>query len=183
MKIIHQARSPYVFLSGFLFWIGMTILLSGGSIQAQTYLIIEKPGKVKNFKIKPGSTLRYLQAGQKEFSTGTISRLTDSVIFMNEGNRVPISSITAIKMDQAMFRILTPFFALGGVGYLGIDVVNNLINNIGPVFNQKTMLIAGSLVATSIIFRSLSRRTLHMGKPWRLKVIDMANPPILDKQN
>jgi|GEM_PF-2242483 len=177
---LYPTRSLRLLLSGILICLGMTILPVKS--QAQSYLIIEKPGKVKNFKLKPGSTLQYMQAGQQKFTTATISRLNDSVIFFNTGAHIPLNSIVAIKQGQDMMRILGNFTGLLGVGYISIDVFNNLINNIGPVFNQKTMLISGGLIVAALICKKFSTRTLHIGKPWRLKVIDLGNPPILDKK-
>jgi hypothetical protein len=170
---MHTITRPIAFM------LLLALLAAPCLLRGQTYFVVQKTGRVKNFKYKPGNTIIFQVKGELNFRTASISRLYDSTIVLDNGSKISLQDITKVRKPRTMLKILSTFSFGLGVGYLSIDVVNNLINGIGPVFNQETLLISGILVGSALIMRQFSDRTLTMGPQWRLIIVDLQNLPSL----
>ncbi|MEI6574924.1 MAG: hypothetical protein WCO63_01975 [Bacteroidota bacterium] len=177
MKAYYPHRQLFIHLSYFLLYLGLSIF--PGYLMAQSYLLIEKPGKVKNIKLQPGDDLTFMLRGETEFRTATIARLTDSTIILGNGFKITLKSVSKVRKERWGMNRLYKVSGIAGIGYLILDVFNNGINGTGPLANQHTLIVSGILLTTAVISYKLSKRTMVMGHHWRLQVMDLQNPPML----
>lgn len=140
---------------------------------AQRILLVEKPGKFKNFKYFVGSdiNLRKLPSGNK--LSGTIHEITDTSIVINYDNEVMLEDIERIIKKRWGFRLLSATTRIGGAGYFALDVVNNVITGNPTIVAQETVIISASLVAFSYAIVPLHNRPFKKGK-WRIKILNMS---------
>jgi hypothetical protein len=141
--------------------------------QAQRILIVEKPGKFKNFKYFVGSdiSLRILPAGNRV--SGIIHEITDSSILINYDNEIMLSDIERVIKNRWGFSLLSKVTRISGAGYFVIDALNSVITGNPTIVTEKTAIISGSLVAFSYVLVPLHSRPLKKGK-WRIKILNMS---------
>ena len=159
----------YVYI---LLVLAMGLMLS--STQAQRVLLIEKPGKFKNYKYFIGNSivLKTIPYGEKQ--DGTIHLITDTRIAINFDNEIMLSDIEMIMRPRWGFGLLLRVTRIAGAGYLILDVVNNSINGHPTIVDKNTAMISAGLVAFSYLIVPLQNKRMKAGNPWRIKVLNMS---------
>jgi len=143
-------------------------------VQAQRILLVEKPGKFKNYKYFIGSdiTLRTLPYSTKH--SGVIHDITDTSIVINFDNEIMIEEIEKIMKPRWGIGLLSMATRIAGAGYFLLDVTNNIITGQPTIVDQNTVIISGSLVAFSYALVPLRNKQLKRGDKWRIKILNMS---------
>jgi hypothetical protein len=141
---------------------------------AQRILLVEKPGKFKNFKYFVGNdiTLKTYPDGLKQ--KGTIHVITDTSIVINFDNEIMLEEIQMILRRRWGFSLVSKITRIAGAGYFLLDVVNRAINNDSPVVDKNTVMISAGLVAFSYALVPLHNRRMEQGEKWRIRVLNMS---------
>ncbi len=144
------------------------------SVDAQRILLLEKPGKFKNFKYFVGNeiVLKTYPDGLKQ--KGTIHEITDTSIVINFDNEIMLEDIQMVLKRRWGFNILSKATRIAGAGYFLLDVINRTINNDSPIVQQNTLAISAGLVAFSYALVPLHNRRMKQGEKWRIKVLNMS---------
>jgi len=148
------------------------LTIAGFHAVAQQYLVLQKTGTVKNFKYQVGNeiTVKVLR-GEYVFS-GRISQIKDSSFVLNSLDEIYLSEITHVYRQRNFVRVLSKVLLFGGVGYVGLEGVNGLINDYSPVISQTTLIISASMVATSFALRPFYTRSFDTREKYVLKILD-----------
>jgi len=155
-----------------LLLLAMGLMLS--SAHAQRILMLEKPGKFKNYKYFIGSNivLKTIPSGEKH--DGTIRVITDTSIVINFDNEIMLSDIEMIMRPRWGLRLLSKITRIAGPGYFILDVVNNSITGHPTIVNKNTAMISAGLVGFSYLIVPMHNKRMKAGNPWRIKVLNMS---------
>jgi len=152
----------------------LLICVCGHTAFTQRVLLVEKPGKFKNFKYKVGDDILVKVAPYGEKQEGIIHEVSDSSILINFDNEIMLDDIQMILRPRWGTKLLSKVTRVAGAGYFVLDVVNRAINNDSPVVDENTLMISAGLVAFSYALVPLHNRRMKKGEKWRIKVLNMS---------
>ena len=156
-----------------LFTILILCLLASG-VFAQRVLLVEKPGKFKNYKYFVGDEIVLKVAPYGEKHDGIIHEVTDTSLLINFDNEIMLDEIQMILRPRWGLNILSKVTRIAGAGYFILDVVNRSINNQSPVVNENTLMISAGLVAFSYALVPFHDKRMKRGDKWRIKVLNLS---------
>lgn len=146
----------------------------GPDLIAQRVLLVEKPGRFKNYKYFVGNDIVLKTAPYGEKHEGVIHEVTDTSILINFDNEIMIEDIEMILRPRWGLNLLSKVTRVAGAGYFILDVVNRAINNQSPVVNENTLMISAGLVAFSYALVPFHDKRIKKGEKWRIKVLNMS---------
>jgi hypothetical protein len=150
----------------------LLFVISGIHAVAQQYLVLQKTGTAKNFKYQVGNEITVqVDRGEYVFS-GRISQIKDSSFVLNSLNEIFLGEVSQVYKKRTFVRVLSKVLLFGGIGYVGLEGVNGLINNYSPVISQNTMIISASMVGASFILRPFYTRGFDTREKYTLKILD-----------
>lgn len=167
-------HSALILLTGFL-------LMSGYTVRAQQYLVVQKRGSVKNFKYQAGDDIALQTYGVDFPIRGEITKMSDSSLTIDSYINIRLSDISEVLRPRRYLQKLSRlFFIRGGIAYVAIVGVNGLINNDSPVIDEQTLTISAVMIAIGLAMKSFYIRKLDVISKWQLKIIDFDNIPIAE---
>jgi len=88
---------------------------------AQQYLIVQKRGTVKNHKYEVGHEISFQTKKGDFYVKGTISKMTDSTIFIDNLYEIELENISVVFRQRRFLKKLSNlFFIRGGIAYVTI---------------------------------------------------------------
>lgn len=146
------------------------LIISPALLHAQKILVIEKPGTVKNIKFEVNDRIKFKLENNMKIN-GRIQKLTDSSVFINREEFLFLK-IKYFYRDRFGWKVLSNTTFQAGVAYLGIDALNNLVNNERPVVSAKTLKPSMILIIIGVLASPLIEKRLEVRKKWRVRVLD-----------
>jgi len=144
------------------------------SVDAQRILLVEKPGKFKNYKYTVGKEITVRTAPYREVHSGTIHEVTDTSILINFDNEIMLEDIEMVMRRRWGLSLLSKITRVAGAGYFILDVVNNAINSSPTIVDKNTVMISAGLVAFSYVLVPFHNKRMKRGEKWRIKVLNMS---------
>ena len=144
------------------------------SLDAQRILLLEKPGKFKNFKYFVGSDIVVKTLPYDQKHEGVIHEITDSSILINFDNEIMLEDISMVMRRRWGWSLLSKVTRIAGAGYFALDVTNRAINGQSPVVQETTVYISAGMVAFSYALVPIQHKRMRKGEKWRLKVLNMS---------
>ena len=110
----------------------------------------------------------------KKKITGIITSLSDSGLVLDSQRYIAYKNIKKILIDLSnhLTHAASTFISGCGLGYIGLDALNNAINANSPVFKLQTLEIGAGLVLGGQIIRICSTKRYKMNRRHSLKFID-----------
>jgi hypothetical protein len=156
-----------------IYWL---LFLIGSSLAAQNILVLERPGTVKNLKYYQGDKIKIRTIAADTIISGSINRIFDSSIIINNSNEILIADMAAIYKKRWGYGFLQYLTIFAGVAYLGINSFNGIINDDQPVVPQETLIISGSLIAFGFALTPLTTRKFKIdNEKWRIIILDFTD--------
>jgi len=152
----------------------LILCLPASGVFAQRVLLVEKPGKFKNYKYFVGDEIVMKVAPYGEKHEGIIHEVTDTSLLINFDNEIMLDEIQMILRPRWGLNILSKVTRIAGAGYFILDVVNRSINNQSPVVNENTLMISAGLVAFSYALVPFHDKRMKRGDKWRIKVLNLS---------
>ena len=147
-------------------------------IFGQQYLVVQKSGKVKNFKYEVGDEIMISTRKGDLKVSGEITKISDTSVTINSYVEVGFSNVAKVLRPRRYFTKLSKlFFIRGGIAYVTIVGINGIINNDSPLIDEQTLGISAAMVAIGLAMKPFYIRKLDMMGKWKLKVIDFENIP------
>ncbi len=137
----------------------------------QKFLVAENQKNLKNFKYTSGRIMTFLADGEK--ISDILADMDDSTLYFAKSGAYSLDEIEALYRPNWLVGILSGMSMLGGGAYLALDSFNRLINGEGPVIQQETLIISGSMMAFGAVLIPFYDRKLPVER-WKLRVIDMS---------
>jgi hypothetical protein len=142
---------------------------------AQKSLIVDvyTLGHFKRIHIYQGEPMTYKLKGSSHKQTHEIIDMEDSVLYIETGESVRLDQVKRIIIDRSNFltRMVSKAFRIAGVGYIGLDAVNNIINGESPVFKERVLVTGAILFAVGECIHIANKRRIHIGKNRRLQIL------------
>lgn len=154
-----------------LFFIIVVFSIFTVSVSSQKILLLEKPGTVNNIKYRIGDRID-ISTKEKINYSGIITYIGDSTINVNY-SKIKISEIQYINIRRLLPSIINGIGVQGGLAYIGIDCINNSINNETPILRKTTLKTGLFFLGTGLLadIFSKSKRKID-GKKWRISILD-----------
>jgi hypothetical protein len=154
-----------------LFFIFVVFSIFTVSVSSQKILLLEKPGTVNNIKYRIGDRIDIYTKEKINYS-GIITYIGDSTINVNY-SKIKISEIQYINIRRLLPSIINGIGVQGGLAYIGIDCINNSINNETPILRKTTLKTGLFFLGTGLLadIFSKSKRKID-GKKWRISILD-----------
>lgn len=151
----------------------------------QSILLFEKPGTINNIKFRAGDRIE-LKTTDNEIYEGLINQIRDTAIVINY-KTILCRDIKCLYLKRKMLYILSHAGIKAGIGYIGIDALNNLINGETTILRNSTLKTGSIMFGAGLLMRLLSGKKIKIdNKAWRIKVLDFAilkDPGIYNKHN
>lgn len=159
-------------------WILFMVVCFGNNAKAQSYykyLYLSKVGGGFEAKYYLQDRIALRHVGSDFVSIGTISKLTDSSLFLFN-TEVLFDSIAEIDLRGKHFkgRNFTPMtgkLMVAGVGLPLIDIINQKQMTSGSM-----LVIGGAIVASGVILQLISRKKFVPGPGYKMQVINIQLP-------
>jgi len=137
-------------------------------------LDIERISTTKRIKFYEKDKISLKIKGSKHKIKGIIVSINDTSIFIDSTETVLIKNIRKILVDKSNYltHAASIFISGCGVGYVGLDALNNVINNDKPILRCVDVQIGLGLLAVGQAFRIFSIKRYTINKKHRLKFID-----------
>ncbi|MCK5079759.1 MAG: hypothetical protein KAR09_07425 [Bacteroidales bacterium] len=158
----------------FRFFAILAFCLMIHSVDAQRILLVEKPGKFKNYKYTVGDEITVRIAPYGEKHNGTIHEVTDTSILINFDNEIMLEDIEMVIRPRWGLNLLSKITRIAGAGYFILDVVNNSITGSPTIVDKNTVMISAGLVAFSYVLVPFHDKRMKNGEKWRIKVLNMS---------
>lgn len=149
------------------------IMMAFSAVNAQRILLIDKPGKFKNFKYFIGDKIELKLAPNGNKTEGTIHVITDTSLIINFDNEIMLEDIEMVLKPRWGLKLLSKITRIAGAGYFLLDVVNNAITGNPTIVYKNTVMISAGLVAFSYALVPLHNRRMTPGDKWRMQVLNM----------
>ncbi|MCF8233382.1 MAG: hypothetical protein K9G67_04385 [Bacteroidales bacterium] len=146
-------------------------LLLGSQLNAQQFLLLSKPGKLKNYKYFIGDHL-HLEIQDSLRMAGVITGFQDSLIELNASLLLHPSDIQIIYRERRMLMFLNKAGLLAGLGYFGLTGFNRLMNKDAPVYTESSLWISGALIGGSFLLRPFLYKKIRLKQEgWQLEIL------------
>jgi hypothetical protein len=154
------------------YYLTLLILAASLGAGAQQYLVLQKSGAVKNFKYQVGNdiTIRVMR-GDLIFS-GTITQINDSSFVLNSLNEIYIGEIKNVYRRRVFVRVMSKVLLYAGIGYVGLEGINGIINNDSPVITKNTIIAGAVMVGTSFALKPFYTRSFDTREKYVIKILD-----------
>lgn len=151
-----------------LIFILLVIFTSIGT--AQNYILIEKNGGKKKFKIHLGKQFKCKTTDGVKHK-GQVTKVTDSTIILGNQDLIYARDIKVIILPRKFFLGMTELGLKAGLGYAGISVINRGFSGM-DVIVPRTLIISGTSLGVAGISYLASLRHIKLKKrKWKLKLI------------
>lgn len=151
--------------------ISACLLLFSMQLDAQQFLLLSKPGRLKNYKYFIGDHLHIRFQDSLRLS-GMITGFQDSLIELNANLKIDPGEIQMVYRERRMLMLLSKASLFGGLGYFGLTGFNRLINNDAPVYTESSLWISGAMIGGSFLLRPLLYKKIRLKKDgWKLEIL------------
>jgi len=161
---------PFKFISVFL-------VLLGFELQSQSFLRITYThfGSTKVYEVINSEVLHYKLKGEHSFRKDKIISMKDSTIMFENYTEIKLNQIKALRLNKNIHLLGTfqVLFMAGGVGFITLNTINNLITDVSPVFSPKAAYISAALLATGFLIREMGIKRIRMTKNKDLKILNI----------
>jgi hypothetical protein len=160
-----------------LLFLGFLILMGTPQIcDAQSNLVLMKPGKRHHFFYQVGDRITYVDRTSGRKISGAILIMTDSTIELAHAPRIKISNIATVYRTRHFFaQAAGAGIVVLGV-YVPISILNRALQHQRPLVNEDIYYVNGPMLAISGISWLMLNRKFQIGERWQLKVMDFGHP-------
>lgn len=152
-------------------------LLVGISTDAQQYLVLQKRGKLKNFKYQPGNDIS-LQLKREDFIiTGEITKITDTSLSLNYAIEIQFDEISRVLKPRQFYKKLSKSMIVGGLIFTGIVGLNGVLNNDSPLIDKGSLIFSASMITGGFLMKPLFVRKFDLTSKWDFKNLDFSHIP------
>jgi len=142
-------------------------------------LDIQRPFRIKEISFYTKDRITLKVKSSKKIIYGTILAIGDSGIVVSNkksSDTVAIKQIRLIILNHTNYltESFSYVFTIAGVGIMGIDAVNNLLNYESPIIKTSIVKTGVGLIATGIIIKIIPKRRHKIGKRKKLKVTNLS---------
>jgi hypothetical protein len=160
-----------------LFALALFLTASAAPVLAQKSLVLERYNSAKTVKMYEGDVLQYRLKGEEDYwYTGTINAiLPENNVVLLDQFPVHIDSIAALRTPRK------PITRLLGGTLVTFGGSLAFATTIGALYSDRTINYGAyygtAVVSAGVGMLAFTKKTLKMGKKYRLRIIEIRFPP------
>ena len=147
------------------------------SFYSQTFLRVSNShlNSSKTYDIFINEILEYKLKGDLMFHKAKLIALSDSTLVFNDNIEVKWSQLKAMRvnLNNHLIAPLSFIFLVGGIGFLPLNTLNNVIIGDEPILSLNAAYVSASLIAASYLVKSLGRKRIRIKNSTYLKVLTL----------
>jgi hypothetical protein len=154
--------------------LALVVLFEAGKAQKILVLDVNRLGMFNRHRFTAGDQLCFkLKDGVKRHYA-TITGFGDSMIIAG-GYTIPIKDIRIVYYDKSNFltRMLSKAGIIYGIGFPGLDIFNNIINEEPQIIKKEALLEGACFTFSGLVLRRMMLRKYHLNSRNSLKIIDI----------
>ncbi|MCD6112562.1 MAG: hypothetical protein J7J86_04745 [Bacteroidales bacterium] len=155
-------------------YIILILIICISSLQAQNILLLEKPGKIKNYKYKKGDEIHLsilTNYNILENISGKIKKINSNNLLINN-NKISVKDIKCVYRERFFVSFMERACYNAILGYFIFIIPNNIINN-DKIINKNDAIIISSLISSTAMFGLIKeKKYITDNKKWRIKILD-----------
>lgn len=156
----------------------LILLYLGSHLMAQKSLELTSVGifgRLNIVRIPNYSVFEYKAKGENKYRNNKIVNLQDTVIVFEDGNNIFLREIKRVKLrsDNRLIAVFSTLFIMGGVAFITVNTINNLIVPTEPVVNEQALLISAGLVGAGVILKQTGIKRVKINERNSLRIINI----------
>lgn len=153
------------------FLVVATFMAVAISTSAQQILVVEKVGRGRYLSFAEGDVISLVTKEGHFHVQEIITNVYDSSIVVKGGYKILFSNIECIEKEFRGRKKNGITLMVAGGALVAFTTLNNAFTN-QPVLDPLYLAIGGGLATAGGVWFSLGKRRYHIGKQWKLKVLD-----------
>jgi hypothetical protein len=153
------------------------LVLAVESVFSQKILRITKSrlGITRQYEVFNYELLEYKLKGEFKFRKNRIINMLDSTIVLDDYTEIKLVQLKALRLrkNNHLIGTLQAFFIGGGIGFITLNTVNNLIITTRPVLSENAALISAALVTVGLLISELNVKRIRVTRNSYLKIINI----------
>jgi len=147
-----------------------------GVAQKTLVLDVFTLGHFKRVHFYQDESITYKVKGKHHKETHTIIDMEDSILYIETGESIRLDQIKRIIIDRSNFltRMLASGLRIAGIGYIGLDAFNNVLNSESPVFKERVLVTGAILLVVGEVIHIANKRRVRIGRNKRLQILDFS---------
>lgn len=121
-------------------------------------------GKIKSYEFFEGDILNYKIKGNKHFFTSRLVAMHDSNLVFESENAIKLNQLKLIRIKKKNYhnKLFQGIFLRGAIGFPALMAINNSINGVNPILNERAAIVSGSFIAGILILRKLDTKRIKI---------------------
>ena len=160
------------------------IVISNVAI-SQPVLGLDKKGKHKRLHFYEGDNIR-IKLVSKEKVSGIIDAIYDTS-FVIQGRKIVLSEVSMVYSRRPAFKFIGGAFVVGGLFYMGIDLVNNAIKYDADtrdyLLSQNTLTYTATAVGIGLVLTYFGTRRSNVYENGTFRIFNTTFIPIQEDSN
>lgn len=141
------------------------------------YLLLYRAGKQQHSKYNVGESIRFKFTGDDEYSVGTITSISDSLIFFDtyaiRPDTIAVVDISRKPYHSSGIRDGAALLAVAGVGYVAIDWFNRVVvSKERGGLDKRILRTSGGFLAGSVLLSALRKKSFIINGKHRIIIIN-----------
>ncbi len=153
------------------------LLFLFGNINAQQVLQVlrVKPGSFKKYEIFTNEVIEYKLKGEHHYKKDVIVNMSDDRIMLQNDSMIKLSEIKALRFHRPshLLKTINKVCFIGGVGYVSLNIINNLILDGALRVDPRALYISGGFIVAGLILKMISVKHVRIRSNTSLKIVDM----------
>jgi hypothetical protein len=118
----------------------------------------------RKYDVYTNDVIEYKLKGEHHFKKDIVLNMNDSCLYLEKDSLVNVSKIKALRFhrDNHLLGTINGVCFIGGVGYVSLNFINNLILQHAAKVDPKAIYISASLVAAGIILKIIRVKHVHI---------------------
>jgi hypothetical protein len=152
----------------FVFLLGAFKMFPQKTLQVFT----EHFGKTKRYIFYNNEVLQYKLKGDWFYHKDKIVNLQDSSLIFSNDSIITLKDLKAIRFQRGghLAKTFQEAFLIGGIGFISLNTINNVIYSREPVIDNKAIYIGSALIGASILMKMICTKHIRIHRNTVLKI-------------
>lgn len=146
-----------------------------GCSYAQDVLEVFKtsPGSSRPYELYTNDVIEYKLKGEHRYKTDVILNMNDSCLLLQTDSVIKLSEIKAFRFHRSshLLHTFNSVCFIGGIGYISLNMINNLILQSAFKADPKAIYISAGLVTAGLILKLIRVKHIRIRPNTTIRVV------------
>ncbi len=161
------------------------LVLGFNKAQSKGYLRINYGHfATKSIRINTGDVIEYKGIGNRHYQRKRVVGMKDSTLIFENETQVKLDELKGIRFTRTNHLLATfqSLFLMGGVGFISLNSLNNLIIETHPVFSPTAAYMSAAMLSTGLLIKAARIKRIHFNKKTVIKILDINFEDLNEKE-